>query len=239
MSPTVLATYRVRTDECDPYGHLNNAVYLHYALDAARGSPAADSPRALVAEYFVPVAPGDVVDVVDAAVSSDADTRSLDLLVGERLVARVTCRLDGDDEPQAAVPEGAFTTTRMVEWRDVGPSGRTVPGAVASLAEDAGIRVCTAYGWPLDRCAAAGFGIVLRRHEIDVGVAPGFGVEVDVATWATDARGATAVRHYVLTAAGDVVARFRSLYVWVDLASGRPIRIPQPFLADFAGNFLP
>ena len=35
MVQTFVTSFRVRYDECDAYGHLNNAVYLHYMLEAA------------------------------------------------------------------------------------------------------------------------------------------------------------------------------------------------------------
>jgi acyl-CoA thioesterase FadM len=35
-----------------------------------------------------------------------------------------------------------------------------------------------------------------------------------------------------------LVARVQTVYVWVDIATGRPIRIPAQFLADFAPNIV-
>ena len=37
---------------------------------------------------------------------------------------------------------------------------------------------------------------------------------------------------------GDRFARLRSQYVWVDLATMKPIRIPSEFLAEFAANIV-
>jgi acyl-CoA thioesterase FadM len=49
---------------------------------------------------------------------------------------------------------------------------------------------------------------------------------------------ATAVRHYTIRRVGDdeLLARARVLWVWVDLESGQPIRIPAEFRQDFAPN---
>jgi acyl-CoA thioesterase FadM len=46
-------------------------------------------------------------------------------------------------------------------------------------------------------------------------------------------------RHYVLSRSGSgkPVALVRTLYVWIDLETGRPVRVPDAFLADFAPNF--
>jgi acyl-CoA thioesterase FadM len=35
-----------------------------------------------------------------------------------------------------------------------------------------------------------------------------------------------------------LLARIDSLGVWIDLATGRPIRIPAEFIADFAPNLV-
>jgi acyl-CoA thioesterase FadM len=35
-----------------------------------------------------------------------------------------------------------------------------------------------------------------------------------------------------------LLARAYGLWVWVDLDSGRPIRVPADFMADFAGNIV-
>ena len=49
---------------------------------------------------------------------------------------------------------------------------------------------------------------------------------------------ATAVRHYGISrvADGALLARAHVLWVFIDLATGRPCRIPTAFLAAFAPN---
>jgi acyl-CoA thioester hydrolase len=128
---------------------------------------------------------------------------------------------------------------RPVEWRDVDMTGHVTIAALASLVEDSAVRVSAAHEWPLARCADEGFAIVLRRHEMELGTPLTLDDEVEIATWASDRRRSSAIRHYFLRRVSDggIVARFRSLYIWVDLTSGRPIRIPRDFLASFAPNF--
>jgi acyl-CoA thioesterase FadM len=64
---------------------------------------------------------------------------------------------------------------------------------------------------------------------------------LEVATWVSDVRRTNAVRHSSLTRLDDggLVARAHSYYAWVDIATGRPIRIPAQFLQDFAANIVP
>jgi acyl-CoA thioester hydrolase len=85
---------------------------------------------------------------------------------------------------------------------------------------------------------AAGFGIVARRYRIEYQQPALFGDELTVATWYSDARRSSAIRHYTITRPRDgaLIARARAVWVWVDLASGRPIRIPDEFITAFAPN---
>jgi len=63
--------------------------------------------------------------------------------------------------------------------------------------------------------------------------------EVEIAHGASDRRRSSAIRHYLprRVSDGGIVARFRSLYIWVNLTSGRTMRIPRDFLTSFAPNF--
>jgi acyl-CoA thioester hydrolase len=91
----------------------------------------------------------------------------------------------------------------------------------------------------MERCTKAGFAIVLRRLQIEhIGPAH-LEDEVRVRTWVSDPRRSMITRHYVLSRSGSgkPVALVRTLYVWIDLETGRPVRVPDAFLADFAPNF--
>ncbi len=237
MTPDLPWTARVRADECDPYGHLNNAVYVHYLMDAARADGRTGAPAALQIEYAASAGPGDRVDVEPTAGGTDG--ASYRLAVDGVTVATATISWGPAPIPDPDVPARAFTIERPVEWRDLDRDGHLSPGAIASLAEDAGIQVTAAHRWPMSRCTAAGFGIVLRSHRIVFGGPVTIEDTIRIATWVRDPRRSMATRRYVLTRDGDLVADLSSLYVWVDLDSGRPIRIPEEFLADFAPNFLP
>jgi acyl-CoA thioester hydrolase len=104
--------------------------------------------------------------------------------------------------------------------------------------EEAGVRVAAAHGWPMARMFEAGFGIVARRYRIEYQQAARFGDELEVATWISETRRTSAVRFYTITRAGDgaPVARAHVTWVWIDLATGHPIRVPANFMADFVSN---
>lgn len=135
-------------------------------------------------------------------------------------------------------PPNVFTIRKRVEWRDIDTLWHVNNAMYLAYIEDAGIQVAEAYGWSMQRMSDEGFGILARRHRVDYRQAAQAGDELEIATWFSDARRSSAIRHYAIRRASDkeLLVRARSLYVWVDLKTGRPIRIPEGFLADFADN---
>jgi len=135
-------------------------------------------------------------------------------------------------------PPGVFRLRRRVEWRDIGPEQHVNNAVYLSYLEDCGVQVAAAHGWPMSRVQAEGFAIVARRHRIEYRQPAVLDDELELATWLSDVKRATVVRHYTVTRVSDgaLLARARTLWVWVDLKTGRPIRIPDAFLAGFAPN---
>ncbi len=142
--------------------------------------------------------------------------------------------------PAPAPPPGAFTHTRQVSWRDLDTNAHVNNAAYLGFAEDCGVEVAAAFEWPIARCTEAGFGIVVRRHQILYRRPAFLGDRLEVKTWVSDVRQVQAIRHYTITRSGTgrQLARIRSSFVWVDLATGRPIKIPQDFLRDFGPNIV-
>ena len=135
-------------------------------------------------------------------------------------------------------PPGVFRLRRRVEWRDIDTAQHVNNAAYLAYLEDCGVQVAAAHGWPMSRMQAEGFAIVARRHRIEYRQPAALDDELELATWISDVKRATAIRHYTVTRVGDgaLLARARTLWVWVDQKTGRPIRIPGAFLADFAPN---
>ena len=127
---------------------------------------------------------------------------------------------------------------RTVAWEELDMRGCVNEGVYLDYAGDCGIRVVAAHGWPVARMTAAGFAIILRRHQIEY-LAPAFlDDELEISTWAAHIRRSTAMRYYTITRLADdrLLARVHTYAVWLDLATGRPIRIPSHFMDDFAPN---
>jgi acyl-CoA thioester hydrolase len=129
---------------------------------------------------------------------------------------------------------------RRVEWRDLDQVHHVNNAVYLAYIEDCGLQVSAAHGWPPRRTREEGFAIIARRHRIEYRQPALYDDELEVATWASDIKRSSALRHTVLTRASDgaPVARARTLWVWVDLETGRPIRIPGRFLDDFAPNIV-
>ena len=102
------------------------------------------------------------------------------------------------------------------------------------------MEVTAAHGWPWERMASAGFGIYLRRNRMQYLQPALLGDELEITTWVSNVRRATAQRHYTIQRAADgaLLARVDTLSAWVDLESGQPIRIPRDFLDDFEPNIV-
>ncbi len=139
-----------------------------------------------------------------------------------------------------SLPPKPFKMRRRVEWGDIDPAGHVNNAKYLTYLETAGVEAVEAFGWPLARMATHGFGIVGRRYRIEYKQQTRMGDELEITTFIADAKRATAVRHYLIkrVSDGSLVARAYAMWVWVDLATGRPIRIPAEFAAAFAGHII-
>ncbi len=98
--------------------------------------------------------------------------------------------------------------------------------------------VCEAHGWSMQRMMEEGFGIVAWRHRIKYRQPAKMGDKLEIAMWYSDAQRATALRHYSVRRVedGEPLVQVRTRWVWIDVKTGRKIRIPEHFLRDFAYN---
>jgi acyl-CoA thioester hydrolase len=135
-------------------------------------------------------------------------------------------------------PPKVFSARLRVEWRDIDSMWHVNNAAYLGYLEEATSRLCEARGWPMERMLAAGFSITTRRHRIEYRQPAKLGDELEAAAWFSDARQATALCHYTLRRIEDgvLLVRAHTRSVWVDLKTGRPIRIPPDFRAAFDDN---
>ena len=138
-------------------------------------------------------------------------------------------------------PPGIFRQQRRVQWSDVDPTQHVNNAVYLSYLEDCAVRDAVSRGWPMHRMIEeGGFAIVARRYRIEYRRQALLDDELEIATWISDVKRVTAVRHYTIRRSGDdeLVARAWALWVWVNIDTGRPIRIPDNFAIDFAPNIV-
>ena len=137
-------------------------------------------------------------------------------------------------------PPGVFKMRRRVEWRDIDMIQHVNNANFMAYFEDCGVQVAKSRGWSMARMMEAGFGLVARRYRIAYKQSAWLDDELEVATWVSDVKRATAVRHYTITRTNDdtLLARAHVLWIWLNLETGRPMRVPADFLADFADNIV-
>jgi len=137
---------------------------------------------------------------------------------------------------QPPPPPGMYQMRRRVRWSDLDAVGHVNNAVYLTYLEDCSLEQCRALGWPAGRMLAEGFGIVGRRYRIRYLAPALLDEELQVRTWLSGVARATAVRHYLIERAADqtplVIAE--ALWVWVDLQTGRPVRIPAQMRLDFA-----
>ena len=137
-------------------------------------------------------------------------------------------------------PPGVYVVHRPVAWQDLDTQQHVNNAVYLDYLEESGIGVAAVYGWSMSRMIDEGFGIVARRYRIEYLAPAVLGDELRISTWVSDVKRATAVRHYRIERQEPetLLARAHVLWVWVDLETGRPVRIPENFRRDFAPNFV-
>lgn len=278
-------SFRIRHDECDAYGVLNNAVYLRLAQEAAWRHSAsvgfdpdwyAEHGRAWIArdteiEYLAPVRYGDEVEVTTFVPSMRRALArrayQFRLAGSQQLVAKAHTDfvyLDTETEAPASIsaeivealspadeqparlersrfpdpprePEQPVTWHGRVQWRDLDPYGHLNNAAYFSYAEAAASEAGLTFGVTPD---ASEVGWALKRSRMEYLRPARFPDQLEIETWLSSLRRASAERHYEIYRAEDreLLARSFSLWLTVDLVSGRPRRIPAWMSKALAPN---
>lgn len=136
-------------------------------------------------------------------------------------------------------PPGVFTIHHPVEWRDVDPAGHLNNANYMAYIENCTVQAAESFGWPMTRMMEEeGFGIIARRYRLEYIEPAVMGDTLAISTWVSDVRRASAIRHNTVRRLRDdkLLARAHVLWAWINLKTGRPMRIPTHFINDFAPN---
>lgn len=137
-------------------------------------------------------------------------------------------------------PPGAFVQRRRVEWRDIDAAGHVNNATYANYIEDAAVQAARASGWSLTRMMAEHLGVMARRHRIEYRQQAALDDELMITTYLSDVRRSTVTRHYRIERPEDgvLIAQAYSVWMAVDLKTGRLTRFPARFADDFAATIV-
>ena len=127
-----------------------------------------------------------------------------------------------------------------VAWNDLDSVQHVNNANYLKYTEECGMQIIAAHGWPITRMFEENIAVFIRRIQIQY-LQPAFlGDDLLVSTWVSNVKRSNAVRHFLIERQSDheEIAVVHTKIVWVDLNTGRPIRIPQKMLSDFANNIV-
>ncbi len=129
-----------------------------------------------------------------------------------------------------------YRLARRLSHADVDFLGELKVPALLGLLEQAAVEASTAVGFDAARYTREGRIWIIRRTRLHRLVPVGGGDTVDVETRVADFRRARSLRRYAVQRHAQMVAEATTDWVYCDLQSGRPARIPEPLQRAFAGD---
>lgn len=128
-----------------------------------------------------------------------------------------------------------FTREITVGARDIDVQGHVNNLCYVKWMQDVAVAHSTAQGWSMERYVAEGAGWVVRQHTITYR-RPAFQGEVITAcTWIATFAPRQSARRYLFWRAADrvVLAEAETQWVFIDLKTGRPIKVPEALRSAF------
>ena len=234
---------RTRWDDCDRYGHVNNAAYLalmRAAHDAA-GQPAGEL-RSVEIAYRQPVPPDVIVNVDVIVLEQTASRRRVayTIEVNHRPAAELTALwqfgghpLDGGLPPVRRDGAGlAFRFTHAVLSHELGPTDSARPQAILQWLEHVVFRAADRAGWSRERMEGESFVTFVVGHELVLGTPALEHDELTVTSRLVELRRVSGTWHHEIGRTdGALIAADRARGAFLDL-EGRIRPAPPGLLAD-------
>jgi acyl-CoA thioesterase FadM len=234
---------RSRWDDCDRYGHVNNAAYLalmRAAHDAA--GQLAGELRSVEIAYRQPVPPDVMVNVDVIVLEQTASWRRIayTIEVDHRPAAELTALWQVGGSPLDAhlpavtreVGGRTFRFSQAVHSHELGPNNSARPQAVLQWLEHAVFRAADRAGWSRERMEGEGFVTFVVGHHLILGAPAAERDELAVTSRLIDLRRVSGTWHHeVRRADGSLVAVDRARGAFLDL-DGRIRSAPAGLLED-------
>ncbi len=139
------------------------------------------------------------------------------------------------------VPEGAVRHRVPIGWCDISQEQVVYNASYMDAMVDAAMQAGITYGWTWERLHEEGFVFVAKKQWLGYHASAGLSDEVEVTTWLASVRRSSAQRQYLVRRVSDglLLAEGHTLFVTIDIHSGRPVRIPEHFKQDLAPHISP
>ena len=148
----------------------------------------------------------------------------------------ICCLLPGRQHP--ALQGGTmriFTQEIIVAPQHIDIQNRVSNLCYVQWMQDLAINHSTVQGWGVDRYEAEGHGWVVRQHTITYKRPALAGDVITAATWVAELASRQSLRRYLFWRAADrsVLAEAATVWVYIDMATGRPSRLPASLQSAF------
>ncbi len=132
-----------------------------------------------------------------------------------------------------------YTLQRRLSHADVDFLGELKVAALLGLLEQAAVEASTAAGFDAARYTRDGRIWIIRRTRLERLMPVGGGDTVEVETRVVDFRRARSLRRYIVRREARAVAEATTDWVYCDLRTGRPVRIPEELERAFMNGAAP
>ena len=137
-------------------------------------------------------------------------------------------------------PPGAVTIQRDVAWEDVDPAQHVNNAKYFTYLEESGIQAASQFGISMATYLQEGYGSVARRTRIEYKQPAVLGDTLEITTYLSDARAVRATRHFIIQRQSDqqLIAQANVLWVFIDLQTGKPVRLPGTLREEMASHIV-
>ncbi len=131
--------------------------------------------------------------------------------------------------------EAPFLFPLTAEASDIDPQNHVNNAAYIRWMDRAAFAHSSAVGYDWEAYQRLGASFVVRRHEVDYLASAFAGDRIVIATWPCEMERFTALRRHQIIRLSDGVTLVRALTTWVylDIKTGRPRRMPEEMIAKF------